>query len=253
MDKLNKYLNNNTKITSHKLKILLIQEKLKKHQCESCLLSEWLEKKIPLELHHIDGNSSNNNLENLQVLCPNCHSLTDNYRAKKQYRKIIKKSLEEIIEAIESSYNARQALLKLGYAAKGGNYERIRNIKYLHKISFREPTIEEKNIEDKIKKKKLAKKKRISKSGRSKEEAWLASRKVIRPSKEELLKMVWNESILKIAKSMGVCDNTIRKWAEIYQIPVPPVGYWAKFNNKHFQECLEIKIKLFNKYGLEIE
>jgi hypothetical protein len=37
--------------------------------------------KIPIELEHIDGNSENNNLNNLKLLCPNCHSLTPTYRA----------------------------------------------------------------------------------------------------------------------------------------------------------------------------
>jgi len=37
---------------------------------------------IPLELHHIDGNQTNVSLDNLQLLCPNCHTLTDNYRGK---------------------------------------------------------------------------------------------------------------------------------------------------------------------------
>lgn len=38
----------------------------------------------PLEIHHIDGDYRNNNLYNLQVLCPNCHSLTSNYKALNQ-------------------------------------------------------------------------------------------------------------------------------------------------------------------------
>ena len=37
---------------------------------------------IPLELHHKDGNRYNNQLDNLMLLCPNCHALTENYRAK---------------------------------------------------------------------------------------------------------------------------------------------------------------------------
>jgi predicted HNH restriction endonuclease len=41
-----------------------------------------LKKPIPLELHHKDGNRYNNSLNNLMLLCPNCHALTDNYRAK---------------------------------------------------------------------------------------------------------------------------------------------------------------------------
>lgn len=71
-----------TTYQSSKLKNRLLKEKVKEHKCEVCQLSVWLEKSIPLELHHIDGNRYNNSLQNLQLLCPNCHALTDNYRAK---------------------------------------------------------------------------------------------------------------------------------------------------------------------------
>lgn len=52
----------------------------------SCELCGWnkinpITKKCPLEIHHRDGNCLNNSNENLQVLCPNCHSLTENYKA----------------------------------------------------------------------------------------------------------------------------------------------------------------------------
>jgi len=50
------------------------------YTCEICKINNWLEKKITLEIHHIDGNNKNNNLDNLQILCPNCHSQTKNYR-----------------------------------------------------------------------------------------------------------------------------------------------------------------------------
>lgn len=69
------YINNNLPITSHKLKEKLIRDGLKKKQCELCGLAIWLDKEIPLELHHKDGNHYNNNLENLQILCPNCHAI----------------------------------------------------------------------------------------------------------------------------------------------------------------------------------
>lgn len=36
--------------------------------------------KIPLEVDHIDGNFQNNSMENLRLLCPNCHSLTSTYK-----------------------------------------------------------------------------------------------------------------------------------------------------------------------------
>lgn len=65
--------------TSSRLRKRLVKEGYKENKCESCGTEEWLGKKLPLELHHIDGNHSNNRLDNLLILCPNCHSLTPNH------------------------------------------------------------------------------------------------------------------------------------------------------------------------------
>jgi len=54
----------------------------KSHQCENCELKLWKTLPIPLEVHHIDGDKTNNNYENLQLLCPNCHALTDSWRGR---------------------------------------------------------------------------------------------------------------------------------------------------------------------------
>ena len=77
------YFDNKVYITSYKLKLKLINLGLKEEKCESCGLTEWLNKKCPLELHHIDGNPKNNNFKNLKILCPNCQALSDNYRIRK--------------------------------------------------------------------------------------------------------------------------------------------------------------------------
>lgn len=67
---------------SYKLSKRLIKEGFKEQKCEYCGLTTWLDKPIKLELHHINGIHSDNRLENLQLLCPNCHSYTDSYRGK---------------------------------------------------------------------------------------------------------------------------------------------------------------------------
>lgn len=67
---------------TYRLKLRLLREGLKEHKCEKCLMSNWLGEKIPLELHHKDGDRKNNQLLNLELLCPNCHAFTDNYRGK---------------------------------------------------------------------------------------------------------------------------------------------------------------------------
>lgn len=70
------------KLSSHHLKRKLINEGVKQRRCENCGLTEWLGLEISLELHHVDGRRGNNTLENLLLLCPNCHAQTETYRGK---------------------------------------------------------------------------------------------------------------------------------------------------------------------------
>lgn len=56
--------------------------KLRGNQCEMCFNINWLNNPIPIEVHHIDGNRTNNNLNNLQLLCCNCHALTKTWRGR---------------------------------------------------------------------------------------------------------------------------------------------------------------------------
>lgn len=60
----------------------LIAEGLKQHRCERCSLTSWNDQPIPLELDHANGRRDDNRLENLRVLCPNCHAQTETYRGR---------------------------------------------------------------------------------------------------------------------------------------------------------------------------
>ena len=79
---LKEYLNNSQDIQTNKVRLKLLREGYKEYKCECCGLSEWLNKPIPLEVHHKDGNAHNNVIENFQLLCPNCHAQTESYRGK---------------------------------------------------------------------------------------------------------------------------------------------------------------------------
>lgn len=83
-EKLKKLLKNGCKTV--KLPISIREELFKKYNnsCQKCgwnTVNEFT-KKVPLQVHHIDGDPSNNSLDNLQLLCPNCHSLTDTFGIK---------------------------------------------------------------------------------------------------------------------------------------------------------------------------
>ncbi len=72
---------------TYKLRNRLIKENLLDYECASCGISEWNGSDISLELDHIDGTRANHRIENLRLLCPNCHSQTSTFRSKNRKRK----------------------------------------------------------------------------------------------------------------------------------------------------------------------
>ena len=194
-------------------------------KCEKCGRTEWEGQKIPLCIHHIDGNHINNQIENLQVLCPNCHAQTDNYCGRnKNKRPPI--TDEQFVEALRQTTSIRQALQKLGinYAAKY-YYEKA------HKL------IEENNIIQKPKKEKQQKIKPPKKikieanhcidcgkiidnrSQRCEECEHKRQRKVEWPQRDELKNLIRTESFSSIGQKYNVSDNAIRKWCKNYNLP----------------------------------
>ena len=80
------FLFDGSTVKSFRLKLLLFRNGLKAPLCERCLGAEWMGEPMPLELHHVNGNPFDNRIENLQVLCPNCHALTANHAGRGIHR-----------------------------------------------------------------------------------------------------------------------------------------------------------------------
>lgn len=212
---LEEILQKDTPYQSYKLRERLIKEGLKEHKCECCNNTEWLEKPIKLELHHINGNHNDNRLENLQLLCPNCHAYTDNYRSKNRG-----KSAKKEISKVESH--------KFGEALIGnanGNPEPSRK-NYI---------LLEEGVETRREKSKSSKKKElepkycaycgkelIGRDRRNKYCSQECAHKGNGSKRPDVLTLLNDFKELKyyvqVGKKYGVSDNAVRKWVKLYQI-----------------------------------
>lgn len=98
--------------------------------CNKCGLGTWQGVKLVLELEHKDGNNQNNARENLEGLCPNCHSITNTWRGRNKPSRngVNIVSDADLLLCLHSSSTIRQGLLKAGLAAKGNNYSRAKRL-----------------------------------------------------------------------------------------------------------------------------
>ena len=166
-------------IESFKLKQKLIKEGIKKEQCEICGLTEWQGQKIPLELHHINGNRYDNSLENLQVLCPNCHSLQEYHCGKNAGRYHPYIHIKKDKDAKQKSEKQKSDICK-SCGCKIGLYTKNNLCPKCFAIK---------------------------------------RRKIDRPSREKLKEEIRTNSFVSLSKKYGVSDKAICKWCISYGLP----------------------------------
>lgn len=108
---------------------------LRGRKCENCGITKWFNQPINLEVHHVDGDRTNNELDNLLLLCPNCHSYTENHCGKNINSGKKKVEDEVLAEALQNSTSIAQALKKVGLTPAGGNYTRANELIVKYQIT----------------------------------------------------------------------------------------------------------------------
>lgn len=180
-------------------KQILIRER--GHKCECCDNEEWLGKQITLELDHIDGDRDNNVRDNLQLLCPNCHSYTPTWRGR-NVKKGCRVSNADLKKALKETDNIKQALTVAGLAPKGANYKRAEQLldcMYAAKQQIVEQPVAAVNEID------------------------------LSPfTREELSGLLWTYPTTTIAKMYNMTDNGVAYWARKWKLTKPSRGYWQK-------------------------
>lgn len=181
---------NTTKLKEH-----LFSCGLKIKKCEICGLED---SSIVLELHHINGDPTDNRICNLQILCPNCHSKTSNFRGKNTR---MHKDASELILSDEGAEQRRQEkLVKRRVPVDQRKIKPLENIKCLHCG---------KEFKPKEKKTKYCC-----------VECYRAANSSNRPSILELINSFRQyKTFTKVAKVYGISDNGVRKWCRLYKIP----------------------------------
>lgn len=198
--------------STFKLKLRLFKENLKEPKCEICGYTD------SVELHHINGNPLDNRIENLQILCPNCHSKTENFRIKNSS---VGRKIQDPKTLFLNEEEIQQRDLK-NKARKCGK------------------TLEQ-YLEDKLKGRRILEDKICPvcnkifrpKGGTQKycsQECYKEDMKGNRPVFLQLIQDFKElKSFVQVGLKYNVSDNAVRKWCKLYGIP---------FKSKELKEFL---------------
>lgn len=164
----------NSPFQSDNLRKRLIREGYKEFRCESCRLTEWLDKPISLELEHVNGDHDDNRIENLKILCPNCHAQTPTYRGRNKDRGRVAQLVDaEDLKSLSKDNNLDARSNRVTPTCKCG--------------------------------------KKINKRSKTCRGCMVRPTKINWPEQAELIRMIDESNYLAVSRKLGVSDNAIRK------------------------------------------
>lgn len=199
------YLTTDSYIKTDRLKWKLFSNGLKQYKCEKCGNTQWNGDQISLQLHHINGDNTDNRLENLQVLCPNCHSQTDNFCGGNNRH-----------DDEGKVYHCRCCGVEMDRTKTGlcdECYKKMVNGELEINTIMPYPRVRRYGVCVECGKRVDSHSIRCDKCNKK------LQRKVERPSKEELNQLLKKSNFVAIGRTYGVSDNAVRKWCKYYGLP----------------------------------
>jgi hypothetical protein len=191
------------KLNTNSLRKRLIKEGVFENKCEKCGIETWMGEKIVFELHHINGDSTDNRLENLILLCPNCHSQTSNFRGKNSTIDI------DCLEIAKQTAESKKTII----------LKRDEERKEKRLNNSRQNIKTEKKIKEKRYCKVCGKELPNNRLAFCSFECELKHNRRNIPTKEELLKESFNhKSLESLSKVYNVSSNACKKWLKRYMI-----------------------------------
>jgi transposase/Zn finger protein HypA/HybF involved in hydrogenase expression len=180
------------------LKKVLIEKNIVENKCCLCGVNNmWNAKPLSLQIDHINGDNRDNRIENIRILCPNCHSQTETYSGKaKRFLKTISSVDKIVLEDLLKKYSIRDAskILRISH------YTIIKLIKY-YNIKYERKSSRNKKI-----------------------------RRKFNVSLEQLKILINEKPMTEIGKMFGVSSNAIKKRCRAMGLELPKDrrGYWQK-------------------------